>query len=68
MNAILEILQICSNELAVDGQYYESIWTLDGQQVYDLNELSLNCKICLCSFLPMIGNMENVHMRKKVVH
>ena len=30
-NAILEILQICSNELAKGNEYYQSLWTLDGQ-------------------------------------
>lgn len=30
INAILEILQVCSNELAKEGEYYQSIWTLDG--------------------------------------
>ena len=29
-NAILEILQLCTNELAHDKRCYQSIWTLDG--------------------------------------
>ena len=29
-NAILEILQICSNELSHDDRCFESLWTLDG--------------------------------------
>jgi len=30
-NSILEILQECSNTLAEDDRYYESLWTLDGK-------------------------------------
>ena len=54
MNAILEILQLCTNELSHDGQNFESIWTLDGQQVTNLNDLDPECKICLVSTLPMM--------------
>ena len=55
-NAILEILQVCSNELAKEDEHFQSIWTLDGIQVTDLNDLEDDCKMCLVSHLPMVQN------------
>ena len=52
-NAVLEILQVCSHELADKEKCYNSLWTLDGHQVTDLNELPEDTKICLVSYLPM---------------
>ena len=53
-NSILEILQECSNTLAEDDRYYESLWTLDGKQIQDLNSIDKDTKMLLCSYLPMI--------------
>ena len=57
-NAVLEILQVCSHELADKEKCYNSLWTLDGQQVTDLNELPEDTKICLVSYLPMSDEYE----------
>lgn len=62
-NAILEILQICTSELSRDNSQFESIWTLSGKQVVDLNELESDCKICLVSKLPQ-HNRANRNVRK----
>ena len=64
-NAILEILQTCSNELAKEGEYYQSIWTLDGQQISDLDKVDPECKILLVSHLPMAAATSNVNLKPR---
>ena len=56
ITAILEILQLCSNELATSGQYYQSLWTLDGKQITQFSEIKPDAKILLVSYLPMMDH------------
>lgn len=44
---------MCSHELAGNEKHYNSLWTLDGRQITDLNELPEDTKLCLVSYLPM---------------
>lgn len=61
-NAILEILQICSNELAKENEYYQSLWTLDGKQINNFDDLDPETKILLCSHLPMFDFKSAAHL------
>ena len=62
----MEILNICSNELASEGQYFESIWTIDGMQITDLKNLELDTKILLVSDLPMADSNPLITLSKSM--
>ena len=64
-NAILEVLQVCSNVLSKDDRCYQSIWTLDAKQVSDLDELDPDCKICLVSHLPAFNKLDQANIRPR---
>ena len=62
----MEILNICSNELASEGQYFESIWTIDGRQITDLKNLEPDTKILLVSDLPMAESNPLITLSKSM--
>ena len=64
-NAVLEVLQVCSNVLSKDDRCYQSIWTLDARQVSDLDELDPDCKICLVSHLPAFNRLDQANIRPR---
>ena len=49
---------MCSHELAKGDKCYDSLWTLDGQQITDLNDLPEDTRICLVSYLPMAAKKD----------
>lgn len=62
----MEILNICSNELASEGQYFDSIWTIDGRQITDLKNLEPDTKILLASDLPMADSNPLITLSKSM--
>ena len=51
--AVFEILQMCSVQLAEGKKVFQSLWDTYGRQYNDLNQVPEDVKVLICSEMPM---------------